>query len=89
MSSTPNVLEGAKKALENANNFTHSVTKGKPNAFTPKPPAKPAASEAAPKSDYQHARDSRSFAGIQADSGAEYKGASEAHDANVAALKQQ
>jgi hypothetical protein len=57
MSSTPNILEGAKKALDSANKFTSSVTGGKPSAFAPKAKAQPE------KTDYSHAREARKSAG--------------------------
>jgi hypothetical protein len=72
---TAAVLEGAKKALDNARNFTHSVTGGKPNAFAPKPKA-----EAKPEpSDYSHAR-------AQRPGGKEFLGvrSNEAPDINIA-----
>jgi len=70
MSSVPRVLEGARKALDNANKFTSSVTGGKPSAF-------------APKTNYSHARSQRksagSFMGVQADQGPELKAADQSH----------
>ncbi len=59
MSSVSNILEGAKKALDKANNFTKSVTGGKPNAFAAKPEAK----SQPEKTDYSHARSARADAG--------------------------
>jgi hypothetical protein len=55
MGSTVNALESAKKALENANKFTRSVTGGQPSAFTPKSEAKPQPE----RTDYSHARAAR------------------------------
>lgn len=81
--------EGAARAIAAAKNTlaeTHKHFGDNPD-YAPKKPATPVA--ASSKSDYSHARDARSFAGVEADKGAEYKGASEAHDANVAALHQQ
>jgi hypothetical protein len=54
MGSVPNVLEGAKKALDKANNFTKSVTGNKPSAFAP---------EVKPRTDYSHAREARKAPG--------------------------
>lgn len=73
MASTPNILEGARKALDSANRFTNSVTGGKPSAFAPK----------VEKSDYSHAHSARksagSFMGVQADQGSELKAADKSH----------
>lgn len=90
MSSVPNILAGAKKALDNANNFTKSVTGGKPNAFAAKPEAK-AQSE---KSDYSHARDARSsegheFMGVRSNEAPEIKSALDSREQAKKALEQQ
>lgn len=89
MGSTPNVLAGAKKALENANNFTKSVTGGKPNAFAPKAESKPQAA----KSDYSHARDARKsggeFLGVRSDEAPDIKSGLESREAAKKALEQQ
>ena len=58
MSTAPSVesmLKDAHKTLDNANNFTHNATGGKPNAFAPKPALK----EAGASTDYSHARAAR------------------------------
>lgn len=65
---TAAILENAKKALDNAKNFTNSVTGGKPNAFA-SPKSK---TEAKPEpSDYSHARAQRpggkDFLGVRSD----------------------
>lgn len=66
MGSTANVLEGAKKALDNANKFTSNVTGGKPSAFALKPEVK-----AQPeRTDYSHARAARTSLGSEVESAA-------------------
>jgi hypothetical protein len=69
------ILDNAKKALDKANNFTKSVTGGKPNAFAPKSEVK-----AQPEpTDYSHAR-------AQRPGGKEFLGirSNEAPDINIA-----
>lgn len=86
--STSNILAGAHKALDAANNFTHDVTKqagNKANPFTPKPQAA--------KSDYSiphEARKEGNFMGVDASSqsGSELKSATEQHEQNKKALEQ-
>jgi hypothetical protein len=67
MSAIPNILEGAKKALTNAGNFTQSVTGGKPSAFTPK-------SEVKSPTDYSHARAARKDNSLMGQQGGEEAG---------------
>lgn len=73
---TAAILDNAKKALDKANDFTKSVTGGKPNAFAlPKQKV-----EAKPEpSDYSHAR-------AQRPGGKEFLGirSNEAPDINIA-----
>ena len=88
MGSTANVLANAKKALENANKFTGSVTGGKPSAFTPKPgpKAQPA------KADYSHVREARKapeFLGVRSDEAPELNTALQAREEAKQALQQQ
>jgi hypothetical protein len=86
MSSTPNALEAAKKALAGANNFEKSVDKQ--SGTTAKPAPKPAAARA----DYSHAREARKapgeFMGVKSDQGPELNSALESHEQAKAALNQ-
>jgi len=86
MSSVPNILEGAKHALDKANNFTKSVTGGKPSAFAPKSEAKPETS------DYFHAREARKapseFLGVRSDEAPDIKSGLESREAAKKALEQ-
>lgn len=82
------MLAGAKKTLDSANNFTKSVTGGKPNAFAPKPGA--AASSASKYAPVREARKSPGeFMGISSDQGAELKSAEAARAQAKEALNNQ
>ncbi len=90
MGAVPNALANAKKALDSANNFTKSVTGGKPSAFAAKPEAK-----AQPeKTDYSHARDARTsagheFLGVRSDEAPDIKSALDNREQAKKALEQQ
>lgn len=86
MGSTPNILEGAKKALESANRFTRSVTGGKPSAFAPPPQPKAQLERA----DYMHAREARKvpeFMGIRSNEAPELNTALKAREDAKKALQ--
>lgn len=87
MGSISNILEGAKKTLDKANNFTKSVTGGTPNAFASKSEAKPETS------DYSHAREARKspseFLGVKSDQAPELKSALDNREQAKKALEQQ
>lgn len=77
---TAAALANAKKALADANKFTHSVTGDKPNAF-------------APKTDYSHVREARKaapseFMGVRSDAAPELKSALDQREATKKALDQ-
>jgi hypothetical protein len=83
MGSTAHILEGAKKALDNANKFTGSVTEGKPSAFAPK----------SSPTDYPHARTARvaaghEFMGVKSDQAPELNTALESRATAKKALEQ-
>jgi hypothetical protein len=83
---TNSALESAKAALNSANNFTHSVTGGKPSAFAPKAD-KPA------ESNYSHAREARKepakeFMGVRSDEAGELNTALKAREDAKQALNQ-
>ncbi len=92
MSSVPNILEGARKALNKANNFTDSATRqagNKANPFVPS--AKKSQAEA---SDYSHARSARvnaghEFMGIKSDQAPEINTALAGREQAKKALEQQ
>ena len=81
MSTVPSILEGAKKTLDNANKFTHSVTHGKPNMFASKAPT-----------DYSHVREARKapgeFMGMKSDQAPEINTALENREQAKKALEQ-
>lgn len=81
MSTVPSILEGAKKTLDNANKFTHSVTQGKPNMFAPKAPTA-----------YSHVREARKapgeFMGMKSDQAPEINTALENREQAKKALEQ-
>lgn len=86
MGGTPSVqsmLSNAKKALDNANKFTKSVTGGQPNAFAPKKPSPSKYSYV-----HQARKDPDSFLGVQSDQGAELKAAEASRQAAKDALNQ-
>ncbi len=83
MGSVPNILKGAKKALDKANNFTKSVTGNKPSMFTPN-------SEA--PTDYSHAREARKapeFMGVRSNEAPEINTALASREQAKKALDQQ
>jgi hypothetical protein len=85
MSAIPNILEGAKKALDKANDFTKNVTGGRPNAFATKPEPKPE------RTNYSHVREARKapeFLGVRSNEAPEINTALDQREAAKKALQQ-
>lgn len=79
MGSVPNILSGAKKALEKAKEFTRSVEGSNESMFAEKPP-KAAAPGTPPRSQYAHVRAARreepgEFMGVRSDQAPELNAA--------------